>query len=55
MKVDQKKNKTAIAMSSHSNLSIFNKVINNNSKLIPFNFKFNFTGKPKYFPPYSKE
>jgi hypothetical protein len=36
-------------------LSIFNKFIKNNSKLIPFNVKFNYTGKARYFPPYSKE
>lgn len=36
-------------------LSIFNKFIKNNSKLIPFNVKDNFTGETKYFPPFSKE
>jgi hypothetical protein len=36
-------------------LSIFNKFIKNNSKLIPFNVKINFTGETKYFPPFSKE
>ncbi len=36
-------------------LSIFNKFIKNNSKLIPFNVKNNFTGETKYFPPFSKE
>lgn len=36
-------------------LSIFNKFIKNNSKLIPFNVKINYTGESKYFPPFSKE
>ena len=36
-------------------LSIFNKLIKNNSKLIPFNVKINYTGETKYFPPFSKE
>ncbi len=36
-------------------LSIFNKFIKNNSKLIPFNVKSNYTGETKYFPPFSKE
>ena len=36
-------------------LSIFNKLIKNNSKLIPFNVKLNDTGETKYFPPFSKE
>jgi hypothetical protein len=36
-------------------LSIFNKFIKNNSKLIPFNVKINYTGEAKYFPPFSKE
>lgn len=36
-------------------LSIFNKFIKNNSKLIPFNVKINYTGETKYFPPFSKE
>jgi hypothetical protein len=36
-------------------LSIFNKFIKNNSKLIPFNIKINYTGETKYFPPFSKE
>jgi hypothetical protein len=41
--------------SSHLNLSIFNKFIKNNSKLIPFNIKTNDVGETKYFPPFSKE
>jgi hypothetical protein len=41
--------------SSDLKLSIFNKFIKNNSKLIPFNIKFNHVGEPKYFPPFSKE
>ena len=36
-------------------LSIFNKFIKNNSKLIPFNVKKNYIGETKYFPPFSKE
>lgn len=36
-------------------LSIFNKFIKNNSKLMPFNIKTNYTGETKYFPPFSKE
>lgn len=36
-------------------LSIFNKFIKKNSKLIPFNVKNNYTGEIKYFPPFSKE
>lgn len=36
-------------------LSIFNKVIKNNSKLIPFNVKMDYAGETKYFPPFSKE
>ncbi len=36
-------------------LAIFNKFIKNNSKLIPFNVKINYTGETKYFPPFSKE
>jgi hypothetical protein len=36
-------------------LTIFNKFIKNNSKLVPFNVKVNYTGETKYFPPFSKE
>ena len=36
-------------------LSIFNKFIKNNSKLIPFNLKISHAGETKYFPPFSKE
>lgn len=36
-------------------LSIFNKFIKNNSRIIPFNTKANYTGETKYFPPFSKE
>lgn len=36
-------------------LSIFNKFVKNNSKLIPLNIKINYTGETKYFPPFSKE
>lgn len=41
--------------SSDLKLSIFNKFIKNNSKLIPFNIKINDVGETKYFPPFSKE
>lgn len=41
--------------SSPLSLSIFNKFIKNNSKLIPFNIKTNDVGETKYFPPFSKE
>jgi hypothetical protein len=41
--------------SSPQSLSIFNKFIKNNSKLIPFNIKTNDVGETKYFPPFSKE
>jgi hypothetical protein len=41
--------------SSHLNLSIFNKFLKNNSKLIPFNIKNNDVGETKYLPPFSKE
>jgi len=50
MKVSQKN--TELKAQS---LSIFNKFIKNNSKLIPFNVKSNYTGETKYFPPFSKE
>jgi hypothetical protein len=40
---------------NNKNLYIFNKYINNNSKLIPFNVKNLEVGKTKYFPPVSKE
>jgi hypothetical protein len=50
MKVSQKN--TELKAQS---LSIFNKFIKNNSKLIPFNVKINYTGETKYFPPFSKE
>jgi len=50
MKVSQKN--TELKAQS---LSIFNKFIKNNSKLIPFNIKSNYTGETKYFPPFSKE
>jgi hypothetical protein len=36
-------------------LSIFNKFIKNNSKLIPFKLKKHYTYETKYFPPFSKE
>jgi hypothetical protein len=36
-------------------IDIFSKYIKNNSKLIPFNVKINYTGEAKYFPPFSKE
>lgn len=41
--------------SSDLKLSIFNKFIKKNSKLIPFNIKINDVGETKYFPPFSKE
>ena len=36
-------------------LSLFNKLIKKNSKLIPFNVNKNYLGETKYFPPFSKE
>lgn len=39
----------------NTNLYIFDKYINNNYKLIPFNKKRNEVGNTKYFPPVSKE
>lgn len=50
MKASQKNTERKI-----QSLSIFNKFIKNNSKLIPFNVKTNFSGETKYFPPFSKE
>lgn len=52
--------KTERLLNSHSlintkSLSIFNKFTKNNTKSIPFNVKFNYTGEIKYFPPFSKE
>jgi hypothetical protein len=54
MKAPQKSTKYTSTIKAQS-LSIFNKFIKNNSKLIPFNIKFNYTGETKYFPPFSKE
>ena len=43
------------AKKNTDNLYIFNKYINNNSKLIPFNVNINNSGEIKYLPPFSKE
>ena len=40
---------------TNKNIQIFSKYLNNNNKLITFNVKDSFVGKPKYFPPVSKE
>jgi len=50
MKVSQKNTERKA-----QSLTIFNKFIKNNSKLIPFNVKKNSTGETRYFPPFSKE
>jgi hypothetical protein len=54
MKASQKSTKLSSVIKAQP-LSIFNKFIKNNSKLIPFNVKINYTGETKYFPPFSKE
>lgn len=54
MKTSQKNTKISSVIKAQP-LSIFNKFIKNNSKLIPFNVKINYTGETKYFPPFSKE
>ena len=59
LKISEKHtHKEELNNSSHvktQSLSIFNKFIKNNSKLIPFKFKKRYTYETKYFPPFSKE
>jgi hypothetical protein len=38
-----------------THITIFNKSMNNNYKIIPFNVKVNNVGEIKYLPPASKE
>jgi hypothetical protein len=39
----------------NNHLYIFDKYVNNNYRLIPFNVKIVYTGETKYLPPVSKE